>query len=171
MKYHILLNKAFILFLALLFAVPITYAQESKKDKKQDKIVEIESLIQSKNFVFIAQSAIPAGGRNINLTSIYEVRLSGDTLISDLPYYGRAYIAPMNASEGGIHFTSTQFSYNIKERKKGGWDITILPTDTKDVRQMFLTVAEEGYATLQVGSNNRQNISFSGYITSRNKFR
>jgi hypothetical protein len=99
------------------------------------------------------------------------VRLSADTVVTDLPYFGRAFVAPMNPSEGGIHFTSTQFTYTIDERKKGGWDITILPKDAKDVRQMFLTVSREGYATLRVSSNNRQNIGFSGYITSKSNRR
>ncbi|GEO07672.1 DUF4251 domain-containing protein [Segetibacter aerophilus] len=171
MKLNISLNRFFLLFAASLLSLQFAFAQESKKDKKEEKIAEIESLVQSKDFVFIAQNAYPATGRNINLTTTYAVRLSSDTVVTDLPYFGRAYVAPMNPSEGGIHFTSTKFSYITKERKKGGWDITILPNDTKDVRQMFLTVSQDGYATLQVLSNNRQNISFNGYITSKSKSR
>ncbi|MCW3114846.1 MAG: hypothetical protein JWR18_3242 [Segetibacter sp.] len=171
MKYHKLINKVFLLSLVTLLFVQTANAQDSKKDKKEQKIAEIENLVQSKNFVFIAQNAQPLNGRNINLTSLYDVRLSADTVVTDLPYFGRAFVAPMNPSEGGIHFTSTQFTYTIDERKKGGWDITILPKDAKDVRQMFLTVSREGYATLRVSSNNRQNIGFSGYITSKSNRR
>ena len=68
---------------------------------------------------------------------------------------------------GGLNFTSTEFQYNLKSKKKGGWDITIKPTDIKDVRQMFLSIGENGYASLQVISNNRQTISYYGYITEK----
>ncbi len=112
---------------------------------------------------------MPATGSLINLTSLYDLQLSNDTLVSELPFYGRAYVAPMNPSEAGIRFTSKQFDYKIEEKKKGGWDITILPKDTRDVRQMFLTVSEDGNASLHVLSNNRQSMNFTGYITARNK--
>jgi hypothetical protein len=73
----------------------------------------------------------------------------------------------MNPTEGGIKFTSTANSYNVKDRKKGGWDITIVPSDTKDVRQMFLSVSEDGYANLNVISNNRQAIRFDGIVRTK----
>lgn len=146
-------------------------AQDSKDDKKHEQRAEIGKLIQSKNFVFVAQYALPLGGRSVNLTSLYNVKLSGDTLTSDLPFYGRAFVAPINPSEGGIHFTSTHFEYTINEKKKGGWNVTILPKDTKDVRQMFLSVSENGSSSLQLTSNNRQSISFTGYIIDKNKLR
>jgi hypothetical protein len=151
--------------------VQVATAQESKKDKQQQKLAAIESLMTSKDFAFVAQSALPMAGRNINLTTIYGVRWSADTVVADLPYFGRAFVAPINPAEGGIRFTSTKFSYTISPKRKGGWDITVLPQDTRDVRQMFLSVSEEGYATLQVTSNNRQSISFRGYVTDRAKLR
>lgn len=171
MKYYKMLNKAFVLLIALLLSVQLTNAQESKKDKKEEKTEAIRNLIQSKNFVFVAQNAYPLGGRNINLTSVYDVRLSADTVVSDLPYYGRAYVAPINPTEGGIKFTSTQFTYSINEKKKGGWDVSIIPKDAREVREMQLSVSESGYANLRVTSNNRQMISFTGYVVSKSKFR
>lgn len=172
MKEHTFLNKAFIILIASMLCLQAnTKAQEAANDKKEDKTAEIKNLVQSKNFVFVAQYANPLGRRNIYLTSVYDVRLSKDTLIADLPYFGRAYVAPMNPSEGGIHFTSTKFTYTVKPKKKGGWDITLMPKDTRDVRQMFLNISQDGYASLQVTSNNRQAISFTGNITSKDKFR
>lgn len=171
MTYHKLINIFFLLSLVTLLFVQISYAQDTKKDNEEQKIAETEKLVQSKNFVFIAQNAQPSNGRTINLTTLYDIRLSADTIVADLPYFGRSFVAPINPSDGGIRFTSTRFTYSINERKKGGWDITILPKDGKDVRQMYLTVSQEGYATLRITSNNRQNISFSGYITANNSRR
>lgn len=171
MKISKLFNKLLLVLAVSLLSLQSTHAQDSKQDKKEQQAEKIRNLLQSKNFVFVAQYAYPLGGRNINLTSVYDIRLSADTLVSDLPYFGRAYVAPMNPSEGGIHFTSTKFAYDINEKKKGRWNILIAPKDTRDVREMFLSVSESGNATLQVTSNNRQQISFAGYITTKKNFR
>lgn len=167
MKTHKIFNKNFLLLLPAFIFLNISNAQEAKQDRQAQKKTEIQNLINSKNYVFIAQSVLPLSGRTINLTSTYYLRVSGDTVVADLPYFGRAFVAPMDPSEGGIHFTSANFSYNAKARKKGGWDITILPKDAQDVRQMFLTLTESGYGSLQVTSNNRQQISYNGYIKER----
>ncbi len=156
-------NKFFLIIIVLTCA-QTSFAQQGTENKKQKEDAAIQHLINSKRYVFVAQTVLPMSGRTINLTTDYDVRVSGDTVVSDLPYFGRAFVAPIDPSEGGIHFTSTNFNYNIKERKKGGWDIAILPKDTKDVRQLFLSVTESGYGTLQVISNNRQQISYNGYI-------
>src|SRR4051794_18384062 len=170
MNTYLLFNKLVLLTLAsILYLHPSARGQVSKNNEKDQKSTEMQDLIQSKKFVFVAQNATPLGGRNINLTSVYDVRLSADTLISELPYYGRAFVAPMNPTEGALSFTSTKFSYKADARKKGGWDVTITPEDNREVRQFFFTVSDKGYTSLQVTNNNRQPISFSGYITSREK--
>lgn len=171
MNYNRVLNPILVLFLMMFVAIPTSFGQVEEKEKKERNNTDIAKLIESKNFVFVAQNVFPTGGRNINLTTIYEVKLSTDTVVTDLPYFGRAFVAPMNPSDGGIRFTSTKFDLDIKERKKGGWDIIIIPKDTRDVRQMYLTVSTKGYGTLQVVSNNRQNIRFSGYIASTSRLK
>lgn len=146
-----------VFFVATMFGVG-AFAQVDKDKVKQ--------VLESKNFVFKAQSASPSGGRVRSLTGEYDLRIFGDSLVTYLPYFGRAYTAPM-PGESGINFSTSDFDYKLDTRKKGGWEITMLPKDVRDVRQLFLTVTESGYATLQVTSNNRQPISFNGYIVER----
>jgi Domain of unknown function (DUF4251) len=158
--------------LIFLFAIGhTTYAQDSAKDKKALQAQAIKSLVESKNFVFDVESVTPAGGRTRQLTPYYSLKIFGDTIKSDLPYYGRAYTAPLNPSEAGINFTSTRFDYKSSPRKKGGWDITIAPHDANDVRELSLTVFENGTASLFVSSNNKQNISYYGEIKSRDEMK
>lgn len=123
----------------------------------------LEKMLSGKDFVFKAQTALPLRGGSRHLTTDYDLRLSGDSLISYLPYFGRAYTAPMASDENGLQFTSTDFSYTVHKKKKG-WDVTILPRDTREVREMFLSITTSGYGRLQVSSNNRDGISFNGYI-------
>jgi hypothetical protein len=154
----------FIFSFTLLLVTSGLQAQK-KDDLKKD---EITKLVADKRFVFKAQSMMPSlTAPNRQLTSDYDVKISPDTIICYLPYFGRAYQAPMDPSKGGIQFTSTKFEYQETKRKKGGWDIVIKPQDDKETRQINLTVSEAGYASVQVLSNNRQPISFNGYIVQR----
>jgi hypothetical protein len=132
-----------------------------------DKSV-VQGFIKSKEFVFKAQTVLPMNGMSRQLTSDYDVKFLGDSIVAYLPYFGRAYSAGYGEG-GGIDFTSTKFDYTAKQRKKGGWDIAIKPRDGKDVQQLNFTVSENGYASLQVTSNNRQPISYNGYIVERKR--
>lgn len=153
-----------ILFLIAIFGdVPLVTAQKSKPSQE----VAIKNLIDNQQYVFYAQSAIPMGGRQRFLTNDYTVDVSKDTVVSYLPFFGRAYAAPINPTEGGIKFTSTKFDYKLTARKKGGWDITIKPKDVHEVQQLTMTIFENGSASLQVTSTNRQPISFNGYIAEK----
>ena len=107
---------------------------------------------------------------SINLTgSNYDVRISRDSLIAYLPYYGRAYSAPIGLDEAGYKFTSTKFSLETTMRKKGGWQITINPKDTKDSVRMYFSISVNGYASLTISSNNKQSITYNGYLAEPKK--
>jgi hypothetical protein len=141
-------------------------AQDENKDRSgQD--VEVKALVDAKRFTFKAQSVHPQRGRIVQLNSEYDLKVSGDTVRSYLPYFGRAYSAPIDGRGGGIDFTSKDFEYSEKARRKGGWDITIKPKDVSDVREMNLVVFENGKASLRVTSNNREPISYNGYVAAK----
>jgi len=142
-------------------------AQESKADKKAVEAAVITKIVAEQNYVFTAQSVTPMGGRFRQLTTEYTVKVSKDTVTSDLPYFGRSYTADIGSSEGGIHFTSTSFEYQITERKKGGWDVTIKFKDVKDAQQFNFSIFDSGSTSLQVTSTNKQPISFNGYISEK----
>ena len=146
------------LFIVFVFFIGTVHAQ--------DKDADIKSLIESKRFVFKAQTVSPPSMplRQLNGDN-YDLKILGDSLISYLPYFGRAYTAPSPGTTGGYNFTSTKFDYSAKTRKKGGWDIILKPTDVTDFREFDLTVSKNGTASLRALSNNRQLISYNGFIT------
>ncbi|HEY4108838.1 DUF4251 domain-containing protein [Puia sp.] len=124
----------------------------------------VKDWVAAQDYVFKAQTAMPLSGRVRNLTSDYDLKVSQTAIVSYLPYYGQAYVAPMDPSKGGLDFTSKDFSYTSTPGKKQGWTVTIKPRDYKDVQSMTLSISSDGYATLQVISTNRQSISFNGVI-------
>jgi hypothetical protein len=144
--------------------LPVTGLAQNKKEKKA---AEIKNIVEARNYVFKAQTALPTSGNTRQLTSDFDLQVSKDTIVSDLPYFGRAYTAPLNPSEGPLRFTSTDFQYIATDRKKGGWNITITPKDLQDPRQLTMSIFENGTASVVVTSYNRQPISFNGYVTSK----
>jgi hypothetical protein len=151
--------------LLLLFLTITGLSSTFAQDSKQGKANTIRNLLESKRYVFKAQFVLPMRGGSRQLTTEYDMKVSKDTIEATLPYFGRAYTAPIDPGKGGIRFTSTDFKYEVEERKKGGWNILIYPKDTRDARQLILNVSENGGASLRVISNNLEPISYNGYIT------
>ncbi len=137
-------------------------AKAQSKDPTDNK-----RIVLSKNYIFTPQT-VP-GRRIPGLSQVldpsYELIVLPDSVISYLPFFGRAFAAPANPTEGGIRFTSTKFSYTMSQKKKGGWEVSIKPSDATDVRQLYLDIYENGTASLRVVSLNREQITFNGYIT------
>jgi Domain of unknown function (DUF4251) len=149
-------GRSLLLGLALFSVTASLHAQAAKND--------FGSKISGKHFVFKAQTVTPTSGRLRQLTSDYDVKVSGDSLIVYLPYFGRAYSAPINSTDVGINFTSVNFDYNASPRKKKGWDLVIKPKDASGVQDLSFTIFDNGSASLRVNSVNRQPISFNGYL-------
>lgn len=126
----------------------------------------LKNILSGKSFVFKAQSAWPLQGTVVQLSAGYDMKVLQDSINTYLPYFGRAYSAGYNA-EGGVNFISRKFDYKVKEKSKGGWEVVIKPADTRDVTELTFSVSTNGYATLQVISNNRQAISYYGIIDKR----
>jgi hypothetical protein len=137
------------------------------QDTKSSQADRIKQLVDSQNYVFRAQTALPMRGGSKQLTTEYTLKVSKDTIDADLPYFGRAYNAPMDASQGGIRFQSTEFQYSKVSSKKGRWNVVIKPLDLKDPRQLTISISSSGSASLQVLSNNRDAISFNGEIVEK----
>ena len=151
-----IIKALFILFALLQFTgVP---AQELNP-------VEVKEALEKRQFIFKAQTAFAMGGQSRQLTPGYDLTISGDSLTTYLPYFGRAYAAPM-PGEGAIRLQLTGFDYKAKQKRKG-WEILIDPENGTDVTELVMRVFDNGRATLMVNSNNRQSISFNGYIVSK----
>ncbi|WP_345951801.1 DUF4251 domain-containing protein [Mucilaginibacter sp. PAMB04274] len=181
----------YIFIIALFLLAGNTYAQDtvrktSRAERQEMKAAEVRQLLESKKFVFQAQYANPLGGGvttlngrlfnlspngngHIYLNYNYDFKIRPDSVISYLPYYGRAtFDAAYNSpNDNGVMFTSTKFGYSAKAGKKGNTVITITPRDAKYNQKFILEVTDSGTATLQAIITNRNTISYDGYITEK----
>jgi len=153
--------KVSLCILVLLVVSNTIVAQDAVKDREASSI---QDKLDNKKFVFVAQSVIPQRGGTRQLTSTYDLRVTNDSLVSNLPYFGRAYYAPIDPSSAGLFFVSTSFDYTVKPGKKNSWNVLIKPKDKNDIQQLSLNVFSNGSAYLQVTSTNRQPISFNGSV-------
>jgi hypothetical protein len=161
------------LFLAFVFVaaslVTANAQKQTRKERRAAKAEAVKKMVDESNYVFVANSASPLGGGLRQLTSEYDLKITKDTITAWLPYFGVAHIAPIDPTEGGIKFTTTNFEYTTTRVKNGNWRILIKPRDKnigdmRDVQQMWLTISENGYASLQVISTNRDPIMFDGEL-------
>lgn len=130
----------------------------------------VKTLIDSQNYVFLVQIAQPLRGPTRHMTTDdYTLQITKDKVVSDLPYFGRAYTAPMDPTQSVLQFTSGKFSYTLTPGKKDGWIVLIKPMDHREIQQMQLTISSDGYSSLQVMSVNRDPISFYGIVTAPDK--
>jgi hypothetical protein len=131
-------------------------------------IETIKKWVEAKAFNFQASSMTPSkGGTRQLTTTTYAVQVKGDTLVCDLPYIGRVYNVSSITGEGGMNFVSTQFTYESKAGKKNKWLLTIKTRDLKADRDLSFVLFDNGTATLNITSSDRQFISYQGKITSR----
>jgi hypothetical protein len=147
-------------WLTILFAAVFFFSSCNKNDIPADN-TPVEQVLDTKQYVFLAETANPMGGNAVRLSYGYDLIVKPGEVIATLPYYGRAYVADRNFS--GMRFTSTNFSYDATAGSQG-WEILIRPADVPGVQELRLSVTTGGYATLYITSTNRQPISYCGRI-------
>jgi hypothetical protein len=125
----------------------------------------VTNAINNNKWKFTASQVMPQYGEARQANGTYDVRLSNDTLTVYLPYFGKADGgANVMSDKGPLDFTSTNFTIDKKQNKKGQWLITIAPKDNREVRALSFTFSTGGYAYLTATMSNRTGISFSGTI-------
>ena len=165
-----LIKIAFAIFIALQVMEPVA-AQTKKQARDAAKVAEVKDQLDAKNFTFQARYMYPMGGGQRYLTTDYDVRVTKDSVIAFLPYFGVAYSgAGYNSNEdNGIKFTSTKFDYQSELKKNGSRYIIIRPNDSRTTNQLVFNVLPNGATDLTVISTNRQRIRFDGYLKDKPK--
>ena len=157
-------NKQLILltgcFLMLVFFTASSFIRQVSSPFLQD---EIAQAINNDRWDFTAEYAQPLSGQRRYITGSYYVYCRKDTLIVALPYYGRLNSAAGASNQDPLDFKSTDFKISKEKRKKGGWLVTIKPSNS-EVQSMNFTFFDNGTAQANFTMTNRSAIDFSGKI-------
>ena len=165
------INNSLTVVLLLFFtAVSITNAIAQEKSKKQlkeeqklEKQKQIALVVESKEFVFVAERVIPQSGSALILTSEFDVTFHPDLIKSFLPFIGRGFSGIGYGGDEGMKFEGKPTLFQVENTKKG-YQIKIEVRGKTDSYSMMLDVYHNGNAYLTINSNNRSPISYDGTI-------
>ncbi len=142
----------------------------------------VTALVNSEDFSFHAERATPTNYDVINVMgslpnatasrildlsgSNYSIDLRKDKLEVVLPYFGRVFNPTYgNTTQNSYRFTSKDFNVTKSQGKKGKWIVKIKVNDQSSVDEINMEVFKNGKAFTSIRSNDRQPISYDGYIT------
>ena len=91
----------------------------------------------------------------------YSVEVRNDSLISYLPYFGRAYNVPYGGGKG-LNFSAPIESYREGVGKNGKRHIEIGLTNDEDTYLYVLDVFDNGSSSVSVSARQREQISYTG---------
>lgn len=141
---------------------------DSRKSKKEQKKEEVKERLDSGNYTIDVDRALPMSGRSVNLTSLYTLEIKGDSVISYLPYFGRAYSVPYGGGDG-LHFKTAITDYSIVYDKKRTARIQFKARTDEDNFSFNVQVFSNGTASINVTPVNRQSIGFHGELNTEKK--
>lgn len=119
----------------------------------------------AKTYTFVPETVYPVGGRAIQVTPVFRLTITSDTVVAYLPYFGDARVADYGNNKGPGDFTLVKFDYTERKGKKGSTVLRILPKENGDVRRIELTYYPgSGYADVNLLFNKRQSIAYRGQL-------
>lgn len=132
----------------------------SKSEMKRLRAEKVRLSLQDRQFTINVTSAHPSTFPPVNLTSPYFFRVSGDSVISYLPYYGRAYSLPYGGGKA-LNFSGKMDGYELSRSKKE-YNVKLAIENEEDRYLYYIDVFDNGHASILVTSQNRTNILFYG---------
>lgn len=152
-----------------LLVVTMGFAQEKsrkelKHERKVEKVKKTAALVDSKEFVFVGQKALPQGLNAIDLTTNPNfIEFNPNFIKSEMPFFGRGYSGIGYGGDSGLKFKGKPIDFTIEKGRKT-YEIRATVRGEADVFKISLSVFFEGSATLTINSNNRSAISYYGEI-------
>lgn len=169
-------------YISIIFVFGFLMIFQNCSSQTQPDSKSVETLINSDDFSFRAERATPTNYDVINVmnslpntTSTRILDLSGgnysidvrkDKLDVTLPYFGRVFNPSYgNSNQNSYRFTSKDFVVTKSQGRKGKSIVKIKVKDQSTVDEITIEVFKNGKAFTSIRSNDRQPISYDGYIT------
>ena len=121
--------------------------------------------IQNGDFRIDIDRMYPIRGTSQHVSN-YSVTVKDGMLDSHLPFIGQAWRVPYGGGHA-LNFDAPVVNYTAVENGKDGYEIRIFVKTDEDEHLYRLTVFDNGRASLDVQSGNRDRISYSGQMVFR----
>lgn len=155
--------KKIISYMALLATMVLTSCAtaEERAAKAAEQAKKVTAALNERHYVIAIDRMIPMRGASRSVSYGYSVEVRNDSLISHLPYFGRAYNVPYGGGKG-LNFDAPISSYKEFQKKSDRRSIEIGLVNDEDTYVYVIDVFDNGSASLQVTSRQRESISYSG---------
>ena len=137
--------------------------QISKEEYKALVAEQVQDVLNDRHFVIDVMTAVPQRGRTMHLSSGYSVRIKGDSIISSLPYFGRAYNVPYGGGKG-LSFTEIYQDYKVSHPKDGLTTIIVVVDNKEDGYNYKIEVYDDGESSIEVTSRERDRMYYRGSL-------
>ena len=136
---------------------------EERAAQAAEKAQQVSAALAQRHFKIGIDRMYPMRGTPRSVSFGFSVEVKGDTLVSYLPYFGRAYHVPYGGGKG-LNFSERISSYNEWQLKKGQRHIEIGLANDEDTYLYTIEVFTNGSATSDVLARERERISYSGVM-------
>ena len=134
--------------------------QKDQSGKQEAQAMKVSAALDARQFRIDIDRMIPLGGPSKSVFD-YFVEVRNDSLISYLPYVGRAYNIPYGGGDG-LNFSAPIGSYNESFKRNGQRRIVIQLKNKEDSYIYSFDIFDNGRSSLDVQSRQRDPIAFSG---------
>ena len=139
---------------------------EERAARAAEQALKVKTALTQRRYKIDINRMYPMKGNSKSVSYGYSVEVRNDTLISYLPYFGRAYNVPYGGGKG-LNFSERIGSYQETQQPKGERVIDIELKNEEDTYHYTIKVFDNGNSSIDVQSRQREPISYSGEIDFR----
>ncbi len=155
------MKKYLVILMAVMLAACSSLTPAEKAERRAKRAQAVEQALAARHYRVAVDMMYPRRGRAKNVSSDYGLEVKGDTLVSYLPYFGRAYSVPYGGGKG-LNFTETFTEYHTNKLSNGATQVLIKVKNEEDVYQFILEIFDNGSASIEMNSRERESINYSG---------
>ena len=161
MKHY--LSSLVLLFLSVVLLCGCATAEE-RAARAALQAAKVKKALSEKRFMINVDYMYPLSGTPKHLSYGYSLEVRNDSLISYLPYFGRAFNVPYGGGKA-LNFSERIGSYHEQEKGNGQRHIEIGVRNEEDTYTYYIDVFDNGSSSIDVQARECDAISFSGMMT------
>jgi hypothetical protein len=136
---------------------------EEKAAQMAELSANVTNALNNRDYKIAIDRMYPMRGSSRHVSFGYSVEVRNDTMVSYLPYFGRAYNVPYGGGKG-LNFTAPIASYQEFQKRNGLRHIEIGVVNDEDTYLYTIEVFDNGSSSIDVHARQRERISYSGNV-------
>jgi len=160
-----MIMKKFLLSLALVLLAVIALegcaTAEERAKRAAEQAAKVKVALKERHYKISVDRMYPMKGGSKSVSPSYSVEVRNDSLISYLPFFGRAYQVPYGGGKG-LNFSERIGSYRESPAKNGRRHIEINVKNDEDSYLYVIEMFDNGNSDIEVQAQQRERISYSG---------